>query len=62
MAYCLRLLRYLGAPEGGMEHLQILKDYNTLANTEGGLPGVTRRWRVTTGAPSLPPARPTPWG
>lgn len=38
MAYCLRLLRYLGATEGGMEHLQILRDYNTLANTEGGLP------------------------
>ena len=38
MAYCLRLLRYLGITEGGMEHLQILKDYNALANTKGGLP------------------------
>lgn len=38
MAYCLRLLRYLGATEGGMEHLQILRDYNRLADTEGGLP------------------------
>lgn len=38
MAYCLRLLRYLGTTEGSAEHLKILKDYNTLANTEGGLP------------------------
>ena len=38
MAYCLRLLRYLGITEGGMEHLQILRDYNRLADTEGGLP------------------------
>ena len=38
MAYCLRLLTRLGAAEGGMEHLQILKDYNTLAGTKGGLP------------------------
>ena len=38
MAYCLRLLRYLGITEGSAEHLQILKDYNTLAGTKGGLP------------------------
>ena len=38
MAYCLRMLRQLGAAEGSAEHLQILKDYNTLANTKGGLP------------------------
>ena len=38
MAYCLRLLHYLGITEGSAEHLQILKDYNTLANTKGGLP------------------------
>ena len=38
MAYCLRLLTRLGAAEGGLEHLQILKDYNTLADTTGGLP------------------------
>lgn len=38
MAYCLRLLRYLGITEGSAEHLQVLKDYNTLVNTKGGLP------------------------
>lgn len=38
MAYCLRMLRYLGITEGSAEHLQILKDYNTLANTKSGLP------------------------
>lgn len=38
MAYCLRLLRYLDIAEGSAEHLQILKDYNTLSNTKGGLP------------------------
>lgn len=38
MAYCLRMLRQLGAAEGSAEYLQILKDYNTLANTKGGLP------------------------
>ena len=38
MAYCLRLLRYLDSAEGSAEHLQILKDYNTLFNTKDGLP------------------------
>ena len=38
MAYCLRMLRQLGAAEGSAEYQQILKDYNTLANTKGGLP------------------------
>lgn len=42
-AYCLKLLRYLGAKEGGSEHLQILADYNTLAYTSGGLP---RGWKA----------------
>jgi hypothetical protein len=38
MAYCLRMLRQLGAAEGSAGHLAILKDYNTLANTKAGLP------------------------
>lgn len=38
MAYCLRMLRQLGAAEGRAGHLDILKDYNTLANTKAGLP------------------------
>lgn len=38
MAYCLRMLRQLGAAEGSAGHLAILTDYNTLANTKAGLP------------------------
>lgn len=38
MAYCLRMLRQLGAAEGSAGHLAILKDYNTLGNTKAGLP------------------------
>ena len=38
MAYCLRMLRQLGAAEGSAEHLDILKDYNDLASTKTGRP------------------------
>ena len=38
MAYCLRMLRQLGAAEDSAEHLDILKDYNALAQTRAGLP------------------------
>lgn len=37
-AYVLRLLRYHGAKEGGLEHRQFVDDYNTLAKTAQGLP------------------------
>lgn len=37
-AYLLRLLRYLGIKEGGMEHGEIVKAYNTLAGRPEGLP------------------------
>ena len=37
-AYLLRLLRYLGITEGGMEHNEIVKAYNTLAGRPEGLP------------------------
>lgn len=37
-AYALRLLRYHGAKEGGLEHRQFVEDYNTLAKTAQGLP------------------------
>lgn len=36
--YALRLLRYHGAKEGGLEHRQFVDDYNTLAQTAQGLP------------------------
>ena len=38
MAYCLRMLRQLGAAEGSAGHLDILEDYNALAQTRAGLP------------------------
>lgn len=38
MAYCLRMLRQLGAAEGSAGHLAILADYNTLKETKAGLP------------------------
>lgn len=38
MAYCLRLLRYLGITEGSAEHGQIATDYNRLAGRPEGLP------------------------
>lgn len=37
-AYLLRLLRYLGIKEGGLEHNEIVKAYNTLQGRPEGLP------------------------